>query len=97
MKNIFTIMFLFILMAVAPTLVQAQPVPPPGTHYEQYCYSVFFPFPHSRCEYRLINNYRLVPPPPRHRHHYTPMPPSMRPGHHPPPSPPHHNHGPVHH
>ena len=97
MKNIFTIMFILILMVAAPTLVSAQPVPPPGTHYEQYCYSVLFPFPHSRCEYRLVHNYRLVPPPPHRHHHYTPAPPPPRPrpgGHHPGPRPNHNHHGP---
>ena len=96
MKNIFAIMFIFILMVAAPALVSAQPVPPPGTHYEQYCYSVLFPFPHSRCEYRLVHNYRVVPPPPQHRH-YTPAPPPPGPrpgGHHPGPGPNHNHHGP---
>ena len=98
MKNIFAIMFIFILMVAAPALVSAQPVPPPGTHYEQYCYSVLFPFPHSRCEYRLVHNYRVVPPPPPPRHrHYTPAPPPPGPrpgGHHPGPGPNHNHHGP---
>jgi len=93
MKSFIAIVFALLAMIVLPTIVSAQPAPPPV--YEYHCYYVAFPFPHSQCELRPIE-YRLVPPPSHRR--YVPGP---RPGHHPPPPPrgdrdhrPPPNHGP---
>ena len=93
MKNIIMAVFVLFIMMVIPSIASAQPAPPPGTHWERVCYTSLIPYPHSKCEYRIVYN-RFIPPPPRHHHHnyYTPGP---RPGHHPPPPPPnHHNHHP---
>jgi len=87
MKNFITAMFALLMFIVLPSVASAQPLPPPpGPYYVvERCYTVLFPYPHSRCEYvRISRNYTPVPPPI-----------GPRPGHHPPPPGSHnHNHGP---
>lgn len=97
MKNFIAIMFALLVFIVLPSVASAQPLPPhPGSYYVvERCYTVLFPYPHSRCEYvHVRRNYTPVPPPP---HRMGPPPMGPRPGHHPPPSGGHnhnHNHGP---
>lgn len=86
MKNFIAIVFALLAMVVLPSTVSAQPLPPhPGAyHIVERCYTVLFPYPHSRCEYvRVRRNYTPAPPP--HHHHGPLPPPGPRPGHHPPP------------
>ena len=94
----FLIAIVVLLGLLIPATVIAQPAPPHRYGYDvvKHCYTVWVPFPHSRCEWVYVrHSYRPVPPPPRN---YTPAPPppGPRPGHHPPPPPPHHG-GPGHH
>lgn len=94
MKNFITIMFTLFAIIVLPSIASAQPLPPPmGPYYVvERCYTVLFPYPHSKCEYvRVRRNYTPAPPP----HRMGPPPMGPRPGHHPPPPGGHnHNHGP---
>lgn len=94
MKNFIIAMFALLAFIVLPSVASAQPLPPPpGLYYVvERCYTVLFPYPHSRCEYvRVRRNYTPVPPP----HRMGPPPMGPRPGHHPPPPGGHnHNHGP---
>lgn len=102
MKNFITAMFALLAFIVLQSIASAQPLPPPGPYYVvERCYTVLFPYPHSRCEYvRVRRNYTPVPPPlhrmgPPPPHHMGPPPMGPRPGHHPPPPGGHnHNHGP---
>lgn len=86
--NKFTIiLFSILFMLIIPTIGSAQPAPPPpGAYYVvEQCYTVLFPYPHSKCEYvRVRRNYTpALPLPLPHRMGPPPMRP--RPGHHPPP------------
>ena len=93
MKNFVMIVFALLTMIVLPTIVSAQPAPPPpgAYHIVERCYTVLFPYPHSRCEYvRVRRDYTPVPHPPHFRP--VPPPPNHRPGHHPPPPPGGRNH-----
>ena len=94
MKNFITIMVAVLAFIVLPSVASAQPVPPPmGPYYViERCYTVLFPYMHSRCEYvRVRRNYTPVLPPP---HRMGPPPMGPRHGHHPPPPGGHnHNHG----
>jgi U5 snRNP spliceosome subunit len=97
MKNFIAIVFALLAMIVLPSIVSAQPAPPPppgAYHIVEQCYTVLFPYPHSRCEYvRVRRNYTPAPPV-RHYHPLPPPPPHHRPGHHPPPPPGGHGHHP---
>lgn len=77
---------LFMLILPSITVAQPAPPPPPGVyHVIERCYTMLFPYPHSRCEYiRVRRNYTPAPPPP---HRMGPPPMGPRPGHHPPPPP----------
>ena len=101
MKHVIALLFVTVFTLVAPTIVSAQPVPPPGYHYEKHCYTVYAPFPYSKCEYILVRDYNIVPyplyrprvyyPVPQHRYRPVPPPPRHR---HPAPPPGHgHHHG----
>lgn len=83
---------LLILIAVLFALLfainaNAQPVVYyPYDGYDYICYKVALPYPHTKCEYRRVYDYRYIPP----RHHVRPLPPpppGHRHGHHPPPPP----------
>lgn len=98
----FLIAIIVLIGLLIPATVIAQPAPPHRHGYDvvKHCYTVWVPFPHSRCEWVYVRHgYRPVLPPPRN---YTPAPPpGPRPDHHPPPLhhgvPGHHGHGGPHH
>lgn len=90
MNKFITIMFSLFAMIMLSSIAYAQQT------IQQYhgvyriverCYTVLFPYPHSRCEYvQVRRNY--TPLIPYHHHNYRPLPYQVpRHGHH----PPHHN------
>ena len=86
MNKFITFVFSLFAMIVVPSIAYAQPYHD-AYHVIEMCYTVLFPYPHSRCEYvQLRRNY--TPLIPYHNHNYRPLPqPSPRHWHH----PPHHN------
>lgn len=86
MNKFITIMFSLFAMIVLPSIAYAQPYHG-AYHIIEMCYTVLFPYPHSRCEYvQVRHNYAPIIP---HHHSYRPLPqPAPRHWHH----PPHHNH-----
>ena len=86
MKYFITSIFALFAMIVLPSIAYAQP------YHETYrivemCYTVLFPYPHSRCEYIQVRHH-YTPIIPHHHRHYRPLPqPAPRHWHH----PPHHN------
>ena len=91
MKQFLILITVTLFILLLPATSNAQPIPPhygPGWHLVERCYTVLFPYPHSRCEYVYVRrNYTPVPPV-RHYRPLPPPPPRHRPGHHPPPPPP---------
>lgn len=90
MNKFITIMFSLFAMIMLPSIAYAQHTIQPynsAYHIVERCYTVLFPYPHSRCEYvQVRRNY--TPLIPYHHHNYRPLPyPVPRHGHH----PPHHN------
>ena len=85
MNKFITIMFALFAMIFVPSIAYTQPYH--GTyHIVERCYTVLFPYPHSRCEYvQVRRNYTPIIP--HHHHNYRPLPPAPRHWHH----PPHHN------
>ena len=85
MNKLITIMFALFAMIMLPSIAYTQPCH--GTyHIVERCYTVLFPYPHSRCEYvQVRRNYTPIIP--HHHHNYRPLPPAPRHWHH----PPHHN------
>ena len=84
MKHVIALLFVTVLaFIVLPSIASAQPLPPPGPYYVvERCYTVLFPYPHSRCEYvHVRRNYTPVPPPP-HRMGPPPPPNHRGPDHH---------------
>lgn len=86
MNKLITIMFALFAMILVPSIAYTHP------HHGTYriverCYTVLFPYPHSRCEYvQVRRNYTHIIP--HHHHNYRPLPqPAPRHWHH----PPHHN------
>ncbi len=84
MKNFIAIMFALLAFIVLPSIASAQPVPSSmGPYYViERCYTVLFPYPHSRCGYvRVRRSYTPVLPPhtmwwppmgPRHARYHPP-------------------------
>ena len=86
MNKLIIIVFALFAMIFVPSIAYTHPCH--GTYrIVEKCYTVLFPYPHSRCEYvQVRRNYTPVIP--RHHHNYRPLPqPSPRHWHH----PPHHN------
>ena len=86
MNKLITIMLSLLAMIFVPSISYTHPYH--GTyHIVERCYTVLFPYTHSRCEYvQVRRNY--TPLIPYHRHNYRPLPhPVPRHLHH----PPHHN------
>lgn len=88
MNKLITIMFALFAMIMLPSIAYTHPYH--GTYrIVERCYTVLFPYPHSRCEYvQVRRNYTPVFP--HHHHNYRPLPPAPRHWHH----PPHHHNGP---
>ena len=86
MNKLITIMFAFIAMIFVPSISYTHPYNCTYRIVER-CYTVLFPYPHSRCEYvQVRRNYAPVIP--QHHRHYRSLPqPAHRHGYH----PPHHN------
>lgn len=84
MNKLITIVFAFIAMIFVPSIAYTHPYH--GTYrIVERCYTVLFPYPHSRCEYvQVRRNYTHIIP--HHHHNYRPLPPPRH-WHH----PPHHN------
>lgn len=86
MNKLITIMLSLFAMIMLPSIAYTQPYY--GTYrIVERCYTVLFPYLHSRCEYvQVRRNY--TPLIPYHHHNYRPLPqPAHRRWHH----PPHHN------
>ena len=86
MKSFLILLASVLFISIAPSVVSAQPVPPPNPHSSQHyverCYTMMMPYPHVRCEYiRVRHNYRPAPVPYR----FKPIPrPAPKPSYHPP-------------
>lgn len=74
-------LFLFTLFLI-PSLCSAQPIIKDCR--AQKCYTVLFPFPHSKCECVDYHNRYYPRYVPRKHHHMPPPPRDHRSGHHPP-------------
>ena len=88
MNKLITIMFALFAMIFVPSITYTHPYH--GTYrIVERCYTVLFPYPHSRCGYvQVRRNYTPIIP---HHHNYRPLPqPAPRHWHH----PPHHRNGP---
>ena len=86
MKYFITIVFALFTMIVLQSIAYAQHTIQPY-HIVEQCYTVLFPYPHSRCEYIQVRRH-YTPIIPHHHRHYRPLPqPPPRHWHH----PPHHN------
>ena len=84
MNKLITSVFALFAMIFVPSIAYTQPYH--GTYrIVERCYTVLFPYPHSRCEYvQVRRNYTPIIP--HHHHNYRPLPPPRH-WHH----PPHHN------
>ena len=88
MKYFITIVFALLTMIVVPSIAYAQHTIPPY-HIVERCYTVLFPYPHSRCEYVQVRRHYTPIIPHHHHRHYRPLPhPAHRHWHH---QPHHHN------
>ena len=92
MNKLLTIVAAVLFSILLPVIASANPThlppPPHGYTIQLYCYNVYFPYAHSKCEYRYVRVYRHYRQAPVMPHHVGP-----RPGHHPPPN----HRGPDHH
>ena len=86
MNKLITSVFALLAMIFVPSIAYTHPHH--GTyHIVERCYTILFPYPHSRCEYVQVRR-NCTPIIPHHHHNYRPLPqPSPRHWHH----PPHHN------
>ena len=83
MKYFITIVFALFTMIVLQSIAYAQHTIQPY-HIVEQCYTVLFPYPHSRCEYIQVRHH-YTPIIPHHHRHYRPLPqPAPRHWHHPP-------------
>ena len=84
MNKLITSVFALFAMIFVPSIAYTQPYH--GTYrIVERCYTILFPYPHSRCEYvQVRRNYTPIIP--HHHHNYRPLPPPRH-WHH----PPHHN------
>ena len=84
MNKLIASIFALFAMIFVPSIAYTQPYH--GTYrIVERCYTVLFPYPHSRCEYvQVRRNYTPIIP--HHHHNYRPLPPPRH-WHH----PPHHN------
>lgn len=90
MNKLITIMFSLFAMIMLPSIAYAQHTIQQyhgAYHTVERCYTVLFPYPHSRCEYIQVRRH-YTPIIPHHHRHYRPLPqPAPKRWHH----PPHHN------
>lgn len=70
MKNILLTLVSIIFLFSAPYIANAQTIPY-KPRVEKHCYTVLFPFIHTRCEYRHVKHYTPAP----HHRRYLPAPP----------------------